>query len=600
VNDYSKQTREILDYVKAARRFDPDVHSNGQFSTKLTERLNALGLTPASYIDQLQVHPSELDELVKAIIEPKPLLQDEQAWSELRDMVVRPLARTLGPIRIWCINSGHGIEACGLALMLAEEIGVQQCQERVKIFATDALEDNLTGARIGAFPRSQLSVLDNAAIERYFETNGNNQLTFRSDLRRQIIFGKHHFLDDAPISRMDIVVCRYVLCCNDLERQQKAMSRLLFSLHTGGTLVIGRGEQIADKQGLEQIDGSSSLYRKTLHSKMQFWDALQPSVEQHPRGTLLERTAVDLCGPAQVVVDLSGNVVLANAKARTTFGITASDIGKPLQDLEISYRPLELRSLIEKVERERTIINIPLVMKMYPEGPMHFEVQLRPLMDNDMLVATSIQYLDISVRHELSHQVAAVNEHLQAANEELHAAHEELLTTNEELQSTNEELETTNEELQSMNEELETMNEELRSTNSELESANTTQCTITTKLESSNRFLTKVVGSVQSAIIVLNHNFNVEVWNQRATEIWGLNFDEVVEQNFFGLDIGFPVEALKAPLRSLAAGSTSEFQQSVAAHNRKGKSIECKVRANTLSPSSPKGFLIVISPGKSS
>ena len=61
---------------------------------------------------------------------------------------------------------------------------------------------------------------------------------------------------------------------------------------------------------------------------------------------------------------------------------------------------------------------------------------------------------------------------LETAYEELQSTNEELETTNEELQSTIEELETTNEELQSTNEELETMNEELQSTNEELQTIN--------------------------------------------------------------------------------------------------------------------------------
>ena len=30
------------------------------------------------------------------------------------------------------------------------------------------------------------------------------------------------------------------------------------------------------------------------------------------------------------------------------FGLTAHDLGRPFHDLEISYRPVELRSLIER------------------------------------------------------------------------------------------------------------------------------------------------------------------------------------------------------------------------------------------------------------
>jgi len=66
---------------------------------------------------------------------------------------------------------------------------------------------------------------------------------------------------------------------------------------------------------------------------------------------------------------------------------------------------------------------------------------------------------------------------------------EELETTNEEFQSTNEELETTNQELHSTNEELETINNELRDRS--------------TKVTELNQFLESILGSLQSAVVVL-------------------------------------------------------------------------------------------------
>jgi two-component system CheB/CheR fusion protein len=43
-----------------------------------------------------------------------------------------------------------------------------------------------------------------------------------------------------------------------------------------------------------------------------------------------------------------GTLAQANAEARLLVHAQPPDIGRPLQDLEISYRPAELRSLIEQ------------------------------------------------------------------------------------------------------------------------------------------------------------------------------------------------------------------------------------------------------------
>ena len=107
---------------------------------------------------------------------------------------------------------------------------------------------------------------------------------------------------------------------------------------------------------------------------------------------------------------------------------------------------------------------------------------------------------------------------LETAYEELQSTNEELETTNEELQSTVEELETTNEELQSTNEELETMNEELQSTNEELQTMNDELRNRSTELNSTNAFLEAVFTSLRSAVVVLDREMRVQVWNAGAHE----------------------------------------------------------------------------------
>ena len=59
------------------------------------------------------------------------------------------------------------------------------------------------------------------------------------------------------------------------------------------------------------------------------------------------------CPVAQLVVDSDGLLVLANERARALFRLDPADLGRPLQDLEISYRPVELRSCIDRAYAER-------------------------------------------------------------------------------------------------------------------------------------------------------------------------------------------------------------------------------------------------------
>ena len=76
----------------------------------------------------------------------------------------------------------------------------------------------------------------------------------------------------------------------------------------------------------------------------------------------------------------SGYLMLANDRARTLFGLTADDLGRPFQDLELSYRPVELRSLIEQVYAERRPSQVDVVRVADAGGEVaHLDVQVVPL-----------------------------------------------------------------------------------------------------------------------------------------------------------------------------------------------------------------------------
>src|SRR5205085_145913 len=66
----------------------------------------------------------------------------------------------------------------------------------------------------------------------------------------------------------------------------------------------------------------------------------------------VREAAFDAGVVAQVVVDAGGAVLLANEQAGAMFGIAQRDLGRPLQDLELSYRPIELRSLIDQANND--------------------------------------------------------------------------------------------------------------------------------------------------------------------------------------------------------------------------------------------------------
>jgi PAS domain-containing protein len=97
----------------------------------------------------------------------------------------------------------------------------------------------------------------------------------------------------------------------------------------------------------------------------------------------LRELAFDLAPIAQIVVDKNGFLVLLNDQARSLFGLSTKDLSRPFQDLEISYRPTELRSLIERAYTERCPVSINNVERYLSNAEIqYFDVRIVPLLDN--------------------------------------------------------------------------------------------------------------------------------------------------------------------------------------------------------------------------
>jgi two-component system CheB/CheR fusion protein len=422
--------------------------------------------------------------------------------------------------------------------------------------------------------------------DRYFEPDHSGHV-FRADLRRSVIFGRNDLAKDAPISRIDLLICRNALMYFTAEAQERILARLNFALKPTGVLFLGKSEMLvthADMFAAQNIryrvfskaDPANASGRLSFRETMRGLER-----ETVPERYLELRNAASEVVPiAQLLVDRQGFIVAVNHQARSLFGLGSSDVGRPLQDLEISYTPVELRAGLQQAYEQLKVVDLGRV-RFVPSGSEEtrvLEVTLRPLhgLGNRPLGA-SITFEDVTAHAHLSEEFEQTRRQLESAYEELESTVEELLTTNEELQSTNEELETTNEELQSTNEELETMNEELQSTNEELETMNDQHEIRAADLDRANLLLEGILESLQAAVIVIDTEYRVQLWNRASTELWGLRSDEVQGSSLPELDFGLPFEPLVDPLRAVLAGG-DETELTLEALTRRGRTMICRVR----------------------
>jgi two-component system, chemotaxis family, CheB/CheR fusion protein len=307
-------------------------------------------------------------------------------------------------------------------------------------------------------------------------------------------------------------------------------------------------------------------------------DAEPPSA-----GRQVASLALELLSVPTVVLDAEGVVVFINGAARSQFGLQERDIGATIQDLEVSYRPADLRTAINEAVSTRAVARRSAVAWTGPDDQARIlDILVTPLLDDGVLTGTSITFTDVRTFHTLQAEVERANRQLETAYEELQSTNEELETTNEELQSTIEELETTNEELQSSNEELETMNEELQSTNDELHATNDELQVSGERLDRANLYLDGIVTGLHRGVLVVDPDRTIRLWNQWAEDLWGLRSDEVRGVPIADLDIGLPVDQLLAAIDACMEGRSTIEERTLAATNRRGQSIDCRVVCTAL------------------
>jgi two-component system, chemotaxis family, CheB/CheR fusion protein len=584
------QFEALLDFLKGERGLDLTDYKPATVSRRVAKRMETVGVADhAEYLDYLQVHPDEFTQLFNTLlINVTAFFRDPAAWRHLDEKLLPELLRRrpTGELRVWSAGCASGEEAYSIAMLLVRALGEAEFRKRVKIYATDIDEDALTQARLATYPLAALEDVPPDLVERCFERT-DHRYAFRRDLRRSVIFGRNDLAQDAPISRIDLLLCRNTLMYFTAEAQGRILSRLNFALRDTGYLFLGRSEMLLTHSNLfEPVHLKGRIFSRVPGQAMRdrlasFRDADPPASASAEAG--LRGNAFELGPVAHILIDRDRVLVAANQEARTLFGLGRPDIGRGLESLEISYRPVELRAAIDEAYEARAAVSLGQVT--WPAGGVErrLDVEVNPILDADTdIVGTAVTFADVSEHVRLRDDLERSKRELETAYEELQSTVEELETTNEELQSTNEELETTNEELQSTNEELETMNEELQSTNEELETMNDELRLRTSELDDANASLQTILGSLGVGVAVLDSNQLVRLWNAQAGELWGLREDEVAGQHVLGLDIGLPLEELRDSLREALSGDTPT-PVVLNATNRRGRAIRCRVTTVPLS-----------------
>ena len=372
--------------------------------------------------------------------------------------------------------------------------------------------------------------------------------------------GRHNLVQDPPLSRMDLVVCRNVLIYFFKSGlQDRVIPRFHYALREGGVLFLGRSESLlARSRSFTAVSAKWRIFQRSGPALPRLDAALLRAesdskaieMQREPRrpgeggGVAMERLVEQLLFTV-VVVDETDTIRAWNRAAAALFDVPLEHVaGKKFRDLDISDRAEGLRARIEEVKAARTALKLEDVVFTRRSGlTVHAEIHLTPLLDDHQrFIGVLLAATDVSEQARLRDQLGRLTEQHATANEELQSANEELETTNEELQSTNEELETTNEELQSTS-------AELLATVDELQVA-------TAETQRLALYHASVVNSMDQPVVVLDRGFRVTSWNPAAERLWGLAAAQVIGRDFFTLPIGGVTADASQAIHQVQAGAS--------------------------------------------
>src|SRR6059058_3379228 len=334
----------LLDYLKRTRGFDFTGYKRSSLERRISRRLEDMGIDDyGAYLDYLEVQPDEFAFFFNTIlINVTGFFRDAPAWDYFASDVVPALLNSIGsetPIRVWCAGCASGEETYTMAMLLAEALGEDAYLQRVKIYGTDVDEEALAEARHATYTAKQVEGVPETLRERYFE-RVEQRYVFRKHLRRTVIFGRNDLVQDAPISRTDILGCRNTLMYFNAETQSRILNRFNFALNDWDFLFLGKSEMLITHSDLfTPVDLKRRVFTKvskpTLRDRLMVvaHDAHLPVIEG---SAAIRETAFDADPAAQLVLDPEANVISVNRAARELFGLVRTDVGRPLKDLELS------------------------------------------------------------------------------------------------------------------------------------------------------------------------------------------------------------------------------------------------------------------------
>jgi two-component system, chemotaxis family, CheB/CheR fusion protein len=467
--DGAKDTREanpefeaLLGYLKHSRGCDLTRYKHSTLMRRFAHRMQEINIDSyPDYLHYLHSHPEECIALLDTVlINVTSFFRDRDAWVTLANEIIPKIIANnppQEPIRVWSAACASGSEVYSLIMLFAEALGIESCLQRVQFYATDIDEAALRQARQGIYPPREITEIPPHLLEKYFEQTEQGYV-FHPQLRRSVIFGRHNLASDAPISKIDLLVCRNALMYFNVDTQANILIRFHFALKNNGVLFLGNAETLITKRQIfTPVNLKHRIFAKGLKLGVEEHLQISPRIRKKQAVDFLAthvriwQTAFEASPFAQLAIDSNSCLIMANEQANAVFGLTFNDVGRPLRSL----KPGEILGLctsIKQASSDRCPVTLKNVAWRATADTTYFDISIAPVFCSDgHLLAMNLTFTDITGNKQIEKKLEQANLDLARVSKTLEETKAALDITQAELLSTQQELETVHQEMQFMN-----------------------------------------------------------------------------------------------------------------------------------------------------
>ena len=520
---------------------------------RLERRLHVTGQTDLrGYLSYLEGEPEEAQALLAdMLIGVTNFFRDREAFEALERHVLPALVSDRDDplehheMRIWSAGCSSGEEAYSVAMMVIEQLAMEQRSAKVQVFATDLDERAIAQGRAGLYTESIAADVAPARIRQFF-VKEDQHLRVRKEVREKVLFARHNLLSDPPFSHLDLVVCRNLLIYLDRDVQREILRMFHYALRPGGYLFLGSSESADVAAELfTPIDKRNRIFRaRNVQSRARrssqlpaSSDSLTSSEPAKAKGrpgrklayAEIHHRALARRTPPSLIVDPDGHILHMSDGAGRFLRHMGGELSRTLLNLVLAPLRPALRSTLLQAQHTGQAVTsrsvnldssqVDILVQPHTDEPSGSECLLvvfeerEP--DRPVPVATGIQQTDDMILATLEGELQRTRLQLQETIEQSEISSEELTASNQEMQAINEELRSASEELETSKEELQSINEELLTVNYELK----------TKVEETdkvNDYLSNLIASTDIATVFVDRNLHIRWFTPRATDIFSM------------------------------------------------------------------------------